>query len=249
MNVVSFPLYAGVVPAVTTVQMREVDRLMIEVYHIELMQMMENAGRNLADLARIHFLNGDPLNKRVVILAGTGGNGGGALVCARWLHNAGAEVHVYLTAASERLTPVTAHQLDSLMAIGVPIQRSEAIGSQPTPDLIVDGLIGYSLTGSPHGAVAQLITWANLMGAPLLALDVPSGLDSTSGEAFAPAVRADATMSLALPKTGLMVEHAKPYVGQLYLANISVPRGLYGYLSLEIPVENIFRTHEIVRLP
>jgi len=248
MDIDNLPMYAGVVPAVTTDQMREVDRLMIEFYHIELIQMMENAGRNLAHLARLRFLNGDPSNKRVVVLAGTGGNGGGALVCARWLHNAGADVHVYLTAAPERLTSVPAHQLAILHAVGIASQQAEAVGSQPIPDLIIDGLIGYSLTGSPHGAAADLITWANSMDTPVLALDVPSGLNSTSGEAFAPVIRADATMTLALPKTGLLVEHAKPYVGELYLANISVPRGLYRHPTLDLSVENLFRTHDIVRL-
>jgi len=63
------------IPAITTGQMREVDRLMIDVYHIELLQMMENAGRNLAALARFHFLDGDPNRKRVLVLAGSGGNG------------------------------------------------------------------------------------------------------------------------------------------------------------------------------
>jgi len=73
----------------TTDQMIEVDRAMIEDFKIELIQMMENAGRNLASLARERFLDGDPIGKRVVVLAGTGGNGGGALVAARRLHNWG----------------------------------------------------------------------------------------------------------------------------------------------------------------
>lgn len=248
MSVDLLPIYEGFVPVVTADQMREVDRLMIEVYHIDLIQMMENAGRNLAHLAHIRFLKGDPSNKQVVVLAGTGGNGGGALVCARWLHNAGADIQVYLTTAPERLNPVPSHQLDSLHSMGVPIGQVSDIGSLPAPDMIIDGLIGYSLTGSPHGSAAQLITWANSMGAPVLALDVPSGLHSTSGAAFDPAVRADATMTLALPKSGLLHDHAKPYVGELYLANISVPRGLYSHPTLGLVVENIFHTQDIVRL-
>ena len=80
------------VPFITTDQMREVDRAMIEDYGISLVQMMENAGRNLAQLARQRFLDGDPRGRRVLVLAGTGGNGGGGLVCARRLRNWGAEV-------------------------------------------------------------------------------------------------------------------------------------------------------------
>ena len=90
----SFPLYTGPITPLTTSQMIEVDRAMIEDYHIDLIQMMENAGRNLAHLARERFLHGDPRGQKVVVLAGTGGNGGGALVCARRLHNYGADARV-----------------------------------------------------------------------------------------------------------------------------------------------------------
>lgn len=77
----NIPVYTGKVPCVTTRQMIEVDRAMIEDFHIELIQMMENAGRNLAHLARVRFLDGNPEDKKVVVLAGRGGNGGGAGLC------------------------------------------------------------------------------------------------------------------------------------------------------------------------
>lgn len=87
------PTLAGhELPSVTTEQMIEVDRAMMEDYRVELIQMMENAGRNLAHLARMRFLNGHPAGKAIAVLAGSGGNGGGALVCARRLSNWGANV-------------------------------------------------------------------------------------------------------------------------------------------------------------
>ena len=95
------PTYSGEMPYLTTEQMIEVDRAMMEDYTIGLIQMMENAGRNLAHLARERFFEGDPQGKQVIILAGTGGNGGGALVCARRLHNYGVQVQVYLSKADE----------------------------------------------------------------------------------------------------------------------------------------------------
>jgi hypothetical protein len=113
------------VPYLTTHQMREVDRLMIEEYQIQLIQMMENAGRHLAALARERFLKDDPRHRQVVVLAGTGGNGGGALVCARWLHNAGADVQVYLTAPPDKCSSVPAHQLDILYQMGVNMMLSD----------------------------------------------------------------------------------------------------------------------------
>ena len=77
-------------------------------------------------------------------------------------------------------------------------------------DLIIDSLIGYSLAGAPSGIYAELIDWANATGARLLALDIPSGPDSTTGTADGPVIRADVTMTLALPKTGLAYGKAGP---------------------------------------
>src|SRR5262249_6716990 len=145
------------VPELTTAQMVEVDRAMTEDFHIELLQMMENAGRNLAHLARIRFLDGDPRGKRVVVLAGTGGNGGGALVCARRLHTWGAHVQVVVTKEDDAFTPVPAHQLDILRRMQVPIALAAAVTQVSSSDLIIDGIIGYSLSGAPHGAAAELI--------------------------------------------------------------------------------------------
>ena len=96
------------VPNVDTSEMVEVDRAMIEDYHIDLVQMMESAGRNLAHLARMRFLDGDPRDKRVLVMAGSGGNGGGALVAARRLHNWGGNVTVALGQAAQAMTPVPA---------------------------------------------------------------------------------------------------------------------------------------------
>ncbi len=123
---------------------------MIEDFGIELVQMMENAGRALAHLGRVHFLGGDPRGKRVTVLAGTGGNGG-ALVCARRLHNWGARVGVLVTKPDEGFVPVPAHQLRILRRMGVEVGSSETAVGDPDPDLIVDGLIGYSLKGGAQG--------------------------------------------------------------------------------------------------
>ncbi len=185
----AFPVYPSNLPYVTTEQMIEVDRAMVQDYHIELIQMMENAGRNLAHLARIRFLDGNPQGKKVVVLAGTGGNGGGALVCARRLYTWGAKVQVVVTRPATDFTPVPAHQLDILQRMKVPIAEAETVSQVGSPGLIVDGLIGYRLTGAPRGAVSDLIRWANAQPAPILALDVPSGLDTTSGTAFDPAIQ------------------------------------------------------------
>ncbi|MFV9673260.1 MAG: NAD(P)H-hydrate epimerase, partial [Acidimicrobiia bacterium] len=193
------------VPFLTTDQMIEVDRAMMEDYRIDLVRMMENAGRNLAHLARERFLGGNPRGHRVVVLAGTGGNGGGALVAARRLHNYGAIVSVFVTKPDDEFTPVPGQQLDLLRRMGLTVGSADGVEAVGTLDVVLDGVIGYSLQGAPRGEAGTLIRWANEQGAPVLSLDAPSGVDTTTGTVFEPAIRATATMTLALPKEGLRV--------------------------------------------
>ena len=236
------PWADGEVPFITTEQMVEVDRAMIEDFGIDLARMMENAGRNLAHLARERFLDGDPRDQRIVVMAGTGGNGGGALVAARRLHGYGAQVTVRITRLN--MAGVPGEQLAMLRAIGISVAVGPPV--DVAADLVIDGVIGYSLSGSPRGVAADLITWANAQPAPILSLDVPSGLDTTSGVVGDPAVRAAATMTLALPKAGL--REAREMVGELYLADISVPNELYAQAPLHLDVQPLFASSDIIRI-
>ncbi|MEO1643910.1 MAG: NAD(P)H-hydrate epimerase [Chloroflexota bacterium] len=243
-----YSIYSGDVPYLMTAQMIEVDRAMIEDFKIELIQMMENAGRNLAHLARNRFLGSNLQGKRIVIMAGTGGNGGGALVCARRLHNYGADVQVYITAGDDKFTPIPAHQLTILRQMNVPIALGATIADTQMPDLVIDGIIGYSLKGAPRGTAKTMIEWANSQDASVLSLDAPSGVDTTSGTVYTPAISATATMTLALPKEGLRQAGVEKQVGELYLADISVPPALYAREPLNLSVGHIFAESDIVRL-
>ncbi|MBI4789798.1 MAG: NAD(P)H-hydrate epimerase [Chloroflexi bacterium] len=234
--------YRDALPAITTDQMREVDRTMIQDLGITLIQMMESAGRHLATLAR-EKLGGNVEGKHIVVLAGRGNNGGGGLVAARRLANWGAEVCVVLAASPNEYQNAPAHQLAILQGMGVVISQSMIF---PLADLILDCLIGYGLRGAPRGGAADLIRQANASSAPIIALDTPSGLDTTTGETFDPCIRADATMTLALPKVGLLTEIARAIVGELYVADISVPPLVYATMGIEIP--NLFAEAEIVHI-
>lgn len=235
------------IPCLTVAQMVEVDRLMMEEYGIELIQMMENAGRCLARLAVNRFLRKKLKSKRVIVLAGTGGNGGGALVGARRLHGWGVKVDVYLSAGVEKMTPVPLHQLEILKKIGIKIQGGEALAKAESADLIIDGIIGYRLKGDPVGMPKTMIEWANEQKAPILSLDTPSGLDLTSGVAHAPTIRAAATLTLALPKEGLLTKAASKVRGELFLGDISVPPELYAAPNLGLKVRhNLFAKSDIV---
>lgn len=241
------PVFKGELPYLSTAQMIEVDRAMMHDYGISLTQMMENAGRNLASLARDRFLKQHPQGARVLVLAGSGGNGGGALVAARRLHNWGANVSVILSKDPASYKGVPATQLNILQHMNLPITHSSSVLPADV-DVILDGLIGYSLKGAPQGVTAALIQQANAHAAPVLSLDIPSGIDSNSGQVFEPAIKAAGTMTLALPKEALRAKQALAHVGALYLADISVPPGLYAKAPLNLQVPPIFVRNDIVQL-
>lgn len=214
---------------------------MVEELGVELLQMMENAGRALASVAR-SVVGGDVRGKRIVVLAGSGGNGGGGLAAARRLAVWGADVAVLVTERG-RMADASRRQLEILDRIGVPATEG---GRIPDADLLVDALLGYSARGAPRGRVAELIRLANEAGVPILALDLPSGLDPDSGEAHEPAIRAARTLTLALPKAGLVLARARVWVGELYLADISIPPAVYA--SLGVQVGALFAEGDIIRV-
>lgn len=209
-------------PVVTRAQMVEVDRIMVDELGITLVQMMENAGRALATLART-MLGGEVEGRRVVVAAGTGGNGGGAMVAARRLHGWGALPVVVTTGSSEHTRGAVRHQLRTLVNLGVPVLHVSAVPALPRGEMVIDGILGYGLDGPARGSAAQLIRWIGCGRETVLALDTPSGLDVDTGQALGEAVCADATLTLAAAKPGLLLEHARRHVGSLYVADIGVP--------------------------
>lgn len=213
----TYPIPDRDVPAVTADQMAEVDRLAVGPYSISLHQMMELAGRALAR-ATMEFLI--DASTKVTVLAGGGGNGGGALVAARHLVGFAVPVEVVLDREPARLTGSAAHQAGALEALGI---RLSTHPTGPLSGLVVDGLIGYGLTLGATGRAAELIEWS-ADAKTIVSLDVPSGMNATTGEAPGPAVVANTTVTLALPKTGL-VDNKR--VGRLLLADIAIPPALW----------------------
>jgi len=214
-----------VAPAVTAEQMQEVDRIAVEEFGLGILQMMENAGRNLAENV-LYMLNGD--RGEVTVLAGSGGNGGGGLCCARHLHNRGFRVWVVLSKEAAALTGAARNQLQILQAAGLqPVAPSQAEEVIRRAEIVVDALIGYSLHGAPRGKAAELIELCNQHASRVLSLDVPSGLDATTGEAPGLVVHPERTLTLALPKTGL-----QRVPRELYLADIGIPPEVFQRLGL-----------------
>jgi NAD(P)H-hydrate epimerase len=222
------------VTAVTADGMRDVDRVAVEEIGLTLPRMMEHAGRSLA--AEALAMRGDDA-RETVVLAGGGGNGGGGLVCARNLLNRDVPTTVVLDRAPGELDGVPGEQLSILQEMGVAV-RTEV---PPDASLVVDAILGYGLTGAPHGRAADLIEWTDSVDAPILSLDVPSGIDATTGERPGLTVHAARTLTLALPKTGLA-----ELSGDLVLADLSIPTVVYD--RLDIPYESPFGKRFVVDL-
>jgi NAD(P)H-hydrate epimerase len=213
------------VPAVTAQEMREIDRIAMEETGPNLYQMMENARRNLATVA-LEIIGEGGRHSRIIVLAGTGDNGGGGICAARHLANRGVDITLCM-ADPHGLSEVAKWQYQIFRATpGRTLSATDLAGE--SFDLIVDALIGYSLTGAPRGVFADLIGWANAARAKILALDVPSGLDSTTGAAPGAAIAAQTTLTLALPKTGLTAIAT----GRLLLGDIGIPLETFRRLRL-----------------
>jgi len=181
------------------------------------------------------------------VLAGRGGNGGGGLAAARRLSIWGADVAVILGEPRAEFQGVPLHQLEVLERLPVLVREAQFDGTDATlrsADLVLDALIGYSLRGAPREPIATLIRAANASDTPVLALDIPSGLNGDSGEVYDLTIRAVATLTLALPKVGLTRPAASEWVGKLYVADISVPEAVYRRLRLN--VGPIFSRSDIV---
>jgi NAD(P)H-hydrate epimerase len=129
----------------------------------------------------------------------------------------------------------------------LPLLPHDRVGVLPEVDLVVDGLLGSSIEGAPRSVESVLLDWANSRSAPRLALDLPSGLHPDSGEPGRPTLRADATLTLGLPKLGLREERAHDFVGELYLADISVPPELWRRIGVTVSPA-LFERAPVLRL-
>lgn len=200
-------------------QVREVDRLAIEELGIPGIVLMENAARNAAAEA----LTMMPAGGRATILCGGGNNGGDGYAMARLLHNAGRQVTIFAARDPASLTGDA--------AINAAIARQMGLIFTDTPDLhdadiLIDALLGTGFGGEVRQPLAGLIEAINAAGRPVLAVDVPSGLDCDTGKPAAATVRADVTVTFVAEKVGFAAPTAGPYLGRVVVADIGAPASL-----------------------
>lgn len=231
---------------VTALEISEMDQLAIQEYGIPGLVLMENAGLGVTRVIR--EIIGQPEQKNIAIFAGKGNNGGDGFVVARHLFNAGAKVQVFLAAKPEQVKGDALVNLEIWRKMG---QKIRPLASKndinlvrltlKNTDLVVDALYGTGFRGTVPERLAKVIDIINASGKPVVAVDIPSGLEADTGRANGSCIRAHHTVTMALAKIGLVLPGALPFTGRLHVVDISMPAvitsgGLarYFYLTREL---------------
>ncbi len=213
---------------VTAQEMGAMDQKASKEYGIPSVVLMENAGLKVADL--VSTLLGNLADRTVVVIAGKGNNGGDGFVVARHLFNRGAEVQIFLAAEAEKIKGDALINLNIWQKMGQKV--FQIIKNSDTnlfrlalmkADLVVDALYGTGFTGAVRDQMVSVIEAVNASGKPVVAIDIPSGLEADTGLANGPCIIAKHTVTFALPKLGLVLPTAQKYVGELHVADISIP--------------------------
>lgn len=212
-------------------EMQEIDRRATDEYGIPSLLLMENAGIRTAEMA------GEILttvtDKKVIILAGRGNNGGDGLVAARHLHVSGAQPITFIMGKAEQLSTdsminynILHKMTDHIYPLLSQTDREKLLLELLDADLIIDAIYGIGFKGSLGTFEAEIVKLINRSRLPVLAVDIPSGVEADTGKVSGEAIKAAATITFALPKIGLVLEPGKNYAGQLKITDISIPSAL-----------------------
>jgi len=241
----------GEVPAVTPAIMREVQKLAQEEYFCDIIQITECAGLEAARLAAA-MLGGHGRGQRIVVLAGGGNMGATGLAATRHLVNWGFLVEPVFAEVESEFSFNTRRQVQILRAASLidsgAEATSEAVMEQHllNADLVIDAIAGYGLEGPATGIGAALVHLVEQARRPVLALDIPTGVSAASGVSYSPAIKAVTTLALDLPKIGAVSAAARPAVGELYLADLGIPR--LAYERVGVHVGHTFTEGPLIRL-
>ncbi len=216
---------------VTVEQMRGIDDAAARDYGISGLILMENAGRAVAD-SIVNFLSNDVTSRRIIIFAGKGNNGGDGFVVARHLANRGADVKVFLVSPKEEIHGDALVNLEIIEKSGISISTIGPRDIQRIKisllyaDLVVDGIFGTGFKGKAAGIASWVIEAINSCGKPVVAIDLPSGLEGDRGCVEGPCIQASLTCTLGLPKLGCFLSSGMECCGEIQVMDISLPRAL-----------------------
>jgi hydroxyethylthiazole kinase-like uncharacterized protein yjeF len=215
-------------PSITSRQVKEVDALAQERFGISVDWLMEAAGWQVARF----------IGQRAAVVCGVGNNAGDGLAAARHLHRWGRLASVCCVEAN-RLRGPAAKELDALRKLGVEVADELRLDDA---EVVVDAIFGTGLSRAPEGRFAAWIEAINASGKGVVSIDVPSGLDADTGVAYAPCVRANVTLTLGLPKPGLLKLHLPVLV-----VDIGVPFEAYAAVGITVPPD-LFAKEGMIRL-
>lgn len=232
---------------VTSQQMREIDRKAIEENKISGLALMENAGLRI--FQSLKDIYSDLRLKKIIILAGSGNNGGDGFVVARHLYDYGVKVKVFLLAPFHKIKDEAGENLNIIDKMGVELIEVETVKLEEiqkaiqNSDLIIDAILGTGLQGKVTGLKAKMIDLINIANKEVVAIDVPSGLNADSGKIEGPCIKATHTITLALPKIGLLLFPGASFAGKVKVEDIGIPY----YLLKNNKIKTNMVTKEIVK--
>ncbi len=201
----------------TAEQMRNIDRRAIERFGVPSIVLMENAAIAVVDAIFAHY----PNSERVAIVCGIGQNGGDGFAVARHLENRGVVPVVILIGDRAKISGDSLTNLLICERLGIPIY--DELAHAADADLLVDALFGTGLNRAPSGVYADVLRDIAELRIPVLAIDLPSGANASSGVPFEPCVQAEVTVTFAAPKVCHIFEPAALYCGEVIVADISIP--------------------------
>ena len=225
-----------------TTEMQALEKYAVEHFDISLEQMMQNAGKAIFDVVM------DEINpERVLVVSGKGNNGGDALVTAHLLHKKGIEVSVLSPYPIEEFSEMAKAEMEKVRELGIPVVQSMGdwpsrkwtnvcplSGGNDQQTLVVDSLFGFSLKGNPRPPADKIIEQILYSRIPVLAVDVPSGLDVHDGSIGKPTIKANYTVALGMLKKGF--EEHPNIVGKVYLGDLGIPEQAYKDMGYEYPL-------------
>jgi hydroxyethylthiazole kinase-like uncharacterized protein yjeF len=213
---------------VTAAQMKRLDRKAIDEYGIPGMVLMENAGRSVCDSIEHEF--DDIVGLAVAVVCGKGNNGGDGLVITRHLLNRGAVVTCFLLGRVAGLKGDARANADMLLKAGIPVEEVEdkdlLVPALESCDVVVDAIFGTGLDSAPKGLFADVIELINRTGCFVVSVDIPSGVNADTGQAYEPAVISDLTVTMALPKYGHVLFPGRGLCGDVEVCDIGIPEHL-----------------------
>jgi NAD(P)H-hydrate epimerase len=227
------PLSSSALPTLNSGQVKELDRLAAERFGVSVDRLMEAAGVAVARFC----------HQPAVVVCGIGNNGGDGLVCARRLHEAGNLTGVCCVDPT-RLRGPAANAVKALEMAGVEVVSDLRLDGA---SLVVDAIFGVGISRPPQGPFAEWIEAINASGKRVVSVDVPSGLDADTGVAYAPCVRADITITLGLPKQGLLLADGPSLAGEIWVVDIGIPEKAYESLGIKVPA-GLFAQASAVKL-